>query len=116
VLVKLFFDTFSEQYSIKCMFQLYITWCDKTTLKEVTKPRFGSVLPWPLNHIITWQKCGQVVKKLRVLGWGYKTLDEVTVMLYSLIILLGLGDSFITCIFRGNSIRVILSMCFYIRN
>lgn len=69
------------------MLQLYITWCDKTTLQEVTKPRFGSVLPWPLNHIITWQKRGQVVKRLGVLGWGHKTLDEVTVMLYSLIIL-----------------------------
>lgn len=57
--------------------ELYITWCDKTTLQEVTKPRFGSVLPWPLNHIITWQKRGQVVKKLGVLGWGQKTLDEV---------------------------------------
>jgi hypothetical protein len=94
------------------MLQLYITWCDKTTLQEVTKPRFGSVLPWPLNHIITWQKRRQVVKKLGVLGWGQKTLDEVTVMLYSLIILLGLGDSFITCIFRGNSIYVIFNTCF----
>jgi hypothetical protein len=93
------------------MLQLYITWCDKTTLQEVTKPRFGSVLPWPLNHIITWQKRGQVVKKLGVLGWAYKTLDEVTVMLYSLIILWGLGDSFITCILSGSSIYVIFNMC-----
>jgi hypothetical protein len=57
-------------------------WCDKATLQEVTKPRFGSVLPWPLNHIITWQKRGQVVKKLGVLGWRQKTLDEVTVILH----------------------------------
>jgi hypothetical protein len=62
------------------MLQLYITWCDKTTLQEVTKPRFGSVLPWPLNHILAWQKRSQVVKKLGVLGWGLKTLDEVTIM------------------------------------
>lgn len=60
------------------MLQLYITWCDKTTLQEVTKPRFGSVLPWPLNHVIVWQKRSQVVKKLGVLGWAHKTLDEVT--------------------------------------
>lgn len=57
--------------------ELYITWCDKTTLQEVTKPRFGSVLPWPLNHILAWQKRSQVVKKLGVLGWAHKTLDEV---------------------------------------
>ncbi|XP_021940906.1 metaxin-2-like isoform X2 [Zootermopsis nevadensis] len=57
--------------------ELYITWCDKTTLQEVTKPRFGSVLPWPLNHVIVWQKRSQVVKKLGVLGWAHKTLDEV---------------------------------------
>ena len=61
------------------MFQLYITWCDKATLQEVTKPRFGSVLPWPLNHVITWQKRSHIVKKLAVLGWASKTLDEVTV-------------------------------------
>jgi hypothetical protein len=64
------------------MLQLYVTWCDKATLKEVTKPRFGSVLPWPLNYIIAWQKRGQVVKKLGVLGWGHKTLDEVTMTLF----------------------------------
>lgn len=83
------FIHFLNNNSIKCMLQLYITWCDKTTLQEVTKPRFGSVLPWPLNHIITWQKRGQVVKKLGVLGWRHKTLDEVSVMFYSLIILWG---------------------------
>jgi metaxin len=60
------------------MFQLYVTWCDKTTLQEVTKPRFGSVFPWPLNYILAWQKRSQVVKKLGVLGWVNKTLDEVT--------------------------------------
>lgn len=105
---------FLNSNSLKCMLQLYITWCDKTTLQEVTKPRFGSVLPWPLNHIITWQKRGQVVKKLGVLGWGQKTLDEVTVMLYNLIILWGLGSSSTTCILSDNSIYVIFNTCFYI--
>jgi len=94
------------------MLQLYITWCDKTTLQEVTKPRFGSVLPWPLNHIITWQKRGQVVKKLGVLGWRHKTLDEVSVMfLASLYCGVRLGESFITSILSGNSI---FNMYFYI--
>jgi len=105
---------FLNHNSLNCMLQLYITWCDKTTLQEVTKPRFGSVLPWPLNHIITWQKRGQVVKKLGVLGWGHKTLDEVTVMLYCLIILWGLGNSSITCILSDDCIYVIFNMCFYI--
>ncbi|KAK7792350.1 hypothetical protein R5R35_009958 [Gryllus longicercus] len=57
--------------------ELYVTWCDPTTLNEVTKPRYGSVFPWPLNHIQCWQKRTQVLKKLSILGWAQKSLDEV---------------------------------------
>lgn len=57
--------------------ELYICWCDKRTLKEVTLPRNGSVYPWPLNHVVNWQKRSQVMKKLSVLGWANKTLEEV---------------------------------------
>lgn len=57
--------------------ELYICWCDSETYTEVTKPRNGSVYPWPLNHIQTWIKRNQVVKKLKLLGWYEKTIHEV---------------------------------------
>ena len=57
--------------------ELYLSWNDDITLTEVTKPRYGSVYPWPLNVILTWKKRNQVMKKLAALGWSTKTLDEV---------------------------------------
>ena len=29
---------------------------DPVTLSEVTKPRYGSVYPWPLNTVLTYLK------------------------------------------------------------
>lgn len=57
--------------------ELYICWVHEKTLNLVTKPRHGSVYPWPLNHVLNWQKRKQVIKKLNVLGWYKKTLDKV---------------------------------------
>lgn len=57
--------------------ELYICWCDNETYTEVTKPRNGSVYAWPLNHIQTWTKRNQVIKRLKMLGWYEKTLLEV---------------------------------------
>ena len=33
--------------------------------------------PWPLNSILCWQKRNQVLKKLKALGWGNKSMDDV---------------------------------------
>lgn len=57
--------------------ELYICWVDELTLNEVTKVRHGSVYPWPLNHFLNWQKRKEVIKKLNVLGWYNKTIEEV---------------------------------------
>ena len=57
--------------------ELFISWIDQVTLEEVTKPRHGSVHPWPLSSIITWQKRTAVVKRLGALGWTNKTIDDV---------------------------------------
>lgn len=57
--------------------QLYICWCDNETYSEVTKPRNGSVFPWPLNHFQTWTKRNQVIKRLKMLGWYDKSVQEV---------------------------------------
>jgi len=55
----------------------YLSWMDPVTYSEVTKPRYGSVYPWPLNHLLTWQKKNQVYKRLAALGWTSKNLEEV---------------------------------------
>jgi len=57
--------------------ELYLCWCDKETYNEVTKPRNGSVYPWPLNHFQTWSKRATVCKRLKMLGWYNKTLEDV---------------------------------------
>lgn len=57
--------------------ELYICWVDPTVLNAVTKIRHGSVYPWPLNHYLNWQKRREIIKKLNVLGWYSKSLDEV---------------------------------------
>lgn len=57
--------------------ELYITWVDEVTLSAVTRPRFSSVHPWPLNLLLTWQKRKAVLKRLAALGWTNKPLEEV---------------------------------------
>ncbi|KAB0804790.1 hypothetical protein PPYR_01760 [Photinus pyralis] len=57
--------------------ELYLCWCDKETYNEVTKPRNGSVYPWPLNHLQTWTKKSHVIKRLKMMGWFSKTIDQV---------------------------------------
>ncbi|GFR26656.1 metaxin-2 [Trichonephila clavata] len=57
--------------------ELYVSWCDNPTLQEVTKPRFISSLPWPVNHILCWQTKHAVKKKLKSADWNSKTLEDV---------------------------------------
>jgi len=57
--------------------ELYISWIDEVTLEEVTKPRHGSIHPWPLSVILNWQKRNSVLKRLGALGWANKSLEEV---------------------------------------
>lgn len=57
--------------------ELYVSWVDPATYEGVTKARYGSVYPWPISVFLTRQKRSQVVRRLRVLGWQQKTLEEV---------------------------------------
>ncbi|KAI5742658.1 hypothetical protein M8J77_009846 [Diaphorina citri] len=65
----------SDFFSIK--FQNYITWCDPTTYREVTKVRHGAVAPWPLNIYLTYKKKLTVQHRLKTLKWLEKSLDQV---------------------------------------
>ncbi|XP_031837429.1 metaxin-2 isoform X2 [Nomia melanderi] len=57
--------------------ELYICWVDEETLNKVTKGRHGFVYPWPLKHFLNWQKRKEVIKKLNVLGWYHKSIEDV---------------------------------------
>ncbi|MXQ82394.1 hypothetical protein E5288_WYG010925 [Bos mutus] len=57
--------------------ELYLQWCDDATVGEITHARYGSPYPWPLNHILAYQKQWEVKRKMKAIGWGNKTLDQV---------------------------------------
>uniref|UniRef100_A0A8I6APV3 Metaxin 2 n=1 Tax=Rattus norvegicus TaxID=10116 RepID=A0A8I6APV3_RAT len=57
--------------------ELYLQWCDEATVGEITLARYGSPYPWPLNLILTYQKQCEVKRKMKAIGWGNKTLDQV---------------------------------------
>jgi metaxin len=57
--------------------ELYITWCNEIVLTEITKKRYGSVYPWPLNHVQTLRKRYAVLKQLNFYDWKHLTFDEV---------------------------------------
>ncbi|KAL4098248.1 hypothetical protein QTP88_022891 [Uroleucon formosanum] len=57
--------------------EIYVTWNHELTYKELTKPRYSSVYPFPLNHWATYNKRCEMLSHLDVLGWKKKSLDEV---------------------------------------
>ncbi|XP_013368221.1 PREDICTED: metaxin-2 isoform X2 [Chinchilla lanigera] len=57
--------------------KLYLQWCDEATVGEITHARYGAPYPWPLNHILAYQKQWEVKRKMKAIGWGNKTLDQV---------------------------------------
>ncbi|XP_077996842.1 metaxin-2-like isoform X2 [Glandiceps talaboti] len=67
------FEPILEFYALR----LYISWYDSSTVKEITRPRYGSPYPWPLNHILAYSKQWEVYKLLRSTGWTTKTLEQV---------------------------------------
>ncbi|XP_037655477.1 metaxin-2-like [Choloepus didactylus] len=57
--------------------ELYLQWCDEATVGKITHARYGSPYPWPLDHILAYQKQSEVKQKMKAIGWGNKTLDQV---------------------------------------
>ncbi|XP_008117153.1 metaxin-2 isoform X2 [Anolis carolinensis] len=57
--------------------KLYLQWCDDTTVQEITYPRYGCPYPWPLNHVLAYQKQWEIRRKMKALGWGNKSVDQV---------------------------------------
>ncbi|KAJ3610009.1 hypothetical protein NHX12_022103 [Muraenolepis orangiensis] len=44
---------------------------------EISRPRYSSPYSWPLNHILAYQKQWDVRRKMKAIGWGGKTLEQV---------------------------------------
>ncbi len=63
------------------IFQLYLSWCECSVAEEVTKPRCGSIYPWPLKLIIPWWRQKDVRNRLQSIGWSQKSLDQVSCIL-----------------------------------
>ena len=61
-----------------CGFQLYFCWCEEDNLEKVTKPRYGYGFPWPLSRLLPWKRKMEVKERMTSIGWGGKTVDEVS--------------------------------------
>ncbi|XP_066282124.1 uncharacterized protein [Branchiostoma lanceolatum] len=57
--------------------ELWSSWCDEETAYQVTKPRYGSPYPWPLNSLLARRKQRAVWTIVRALGWRDKTAEKV---------------------------------------
>ncbi|XP_069472221.1 metaxin-2 isoform X2 [Ambystoma mexicanum] len=57
--------------------ELHIQWCDEATVEEITRPRYSSPYPWPLNYILAYQKQWEIRRKMKAIGWGGKSIHQV---------------------------------------
>uniref|UniRef100_A0A8C2F562 Metaxin 2 n=2 Tax=Cyprinus carpio TaxID=7962 RepID=A0A8C2F562_CYPCA len=47
------------------------------TRPHISRPRYSSPYSWPLNHILAYQKQWEVRRKMNVIGWSGKSLEQV---------------------------------------
>lgn len=55
----------------------YLAWVPSEVSEQVTKPRYGSMHPWPLDKILPLKKQLEVKQRLASVEWANKTFDEV---------------------------------------
>ncbi|XP_046399230.1 metaxin-2-like [Ischnura elegans] len=55
----------------------YVLWNIPEVLNSVTKTRYGSVYPWPLDFFMCLRKRWQCMSRLRVYGWWCKSQADV---------------------------------------
>ena len=64
-------------------FQLYLCWNNTEVYSQITYPRVGSTLTWPLTVVLPCMKKTEVLNHLRHVGWKGKCLEEVSLMVCS---------------------------------
>ncbi|KAI8479064.1 Metaxin-2 [Branchiostoma belcheri] len=70
-------DVGTTDHNPSSFVSLYISWCDPTTASEISRPRYSSPYPWPLNTVLAYRKQWDVQNQLKALGWYSKSLEEV---------------------------------------
>lgn len=55
----------------------YLAWLVPEVSEKVSKIRYGSMYPWPLNKILPWKKQLEVRKWLDNIEWACKSFEEV---------------------------------------
>ena len=64
-------------HSILYNAELYVSWIVNEIYSSTTKPRYGSVHPWPLNWVLPWKRQLEVRARLNANGWENKTIEDV---------------------------------------
>ena len=64
---------------------MYLSWHHPPTFLSVTYPRHCSVHPKPLGYLLTEEKRRRVTRKLHMLGWAEKTLEQVNSLMILII-------------------------------
>lgn len=67
----------SMVHSVLYNAELYLAWLQEDIYSSSTRPRYGSVHPWPLNRILPWMKQQEVKAKLTANGWMNKSEESV---------------------------------------
>ncbi|KAI1725303.1 outer mitochondrial membrane transport complex protein domain-containing protein [Ditylenchus destructor] len=57
--------------------ELYLSWKDNETYKQVTSLRYGSVYLWPLYLWLPYLKRRESLHYLKVVGWSSKSMEDV---------------------------------------
>lgn len=62
---------------------LYMLWLDQDNFTKVTKEMYGKHYPWPLHHILMWQRQYKVRNYIKSQHHG-TLVDKATVWLHFL--------------------------------
>ncbi|CAE1276714.1 MTX [Acanthosepion pharaonis] len=57
--------------------ELYLSWCHEDVYYEITKPRYSSCYPWPINLILPLKKFAEIKSRLSSIGWYNKSFEDV---------------------------------------
>lgn len=55
----------------------YVSWVRDETYDRYTRPRFSVPFPWPLNHLLSYQRRRKERQALAAMQWADKSFDEV---------------------------------------
>uniref|UniRef100_UPI00358F9DE0 metaxin-2-like n=1 Tax=Myxine glutinosa TaxID=7769 RepID=UPI00358F9DE0 len=57
--------------------EMCILWCDKNVSSLISRPRYGSPFPFPLDIILARQKQREIVRRMKAVDWAEKTREQI---------------------------------------